>query len=77
MTIKDCNKCSLNPLESKLSHKPQRLFQLTDDAWWCQYHALQHLDMLESKLIYSPNRSTSITEQLLLDEIRVLKVKLK
>jgi len=77
MTRKNCNKCSLDSQESELSYKPHRLFQLMDDAWWCQCHALQHLDNLESRLIYSPNRATSITEQLLLDEIRVLKMKLK
>ena len=43
----------------------------------CKIHALSQLNDLEYKLIHSPNRPTSITEQRLLDETKMLKLRVK
>ena len=53
------------------------LFLIPGESWLCRSHGLELLDERESKLTYSPNLNTSITEQRMLDETRVWKAKLK
>ena len=78
MIKKSCCQCIVSkPDFSSDQRKGSDLFQLIDDRWWCREHASSFLEKEENRLIYSPNRETSITEQRMLDQVRVLKARVK
>lgn len=74
---KHCQKCCIDGLVARDSTKVDGLLHILDSGWLCKPHALEFLKEKESQLINSTNRSTSITEQRMLDEIQVLKMRLK
>ena len=74
---KYCKKCHPHCLVTRDSAKADELLHILDSSWLCKPHALEFLKEKESQLINSTNRSTSITEQRMLDEIQVLKMRLK
>ena len=78
MSNKSCCQCPESGQENfKVTGNSVELVQLIDDSWWCREHASSFLEKEEKRLIYSPNRATSITEQSLLDQVRMLKSRIK
>ena len=78
MSNKNCCQCLESGQENfETTSNSVELVQLIDDSWWCMEHASSFLEKEEKRLIYSPNRATSITEQSLLDHIRMLKSRIK
>jgi len=78
MSDKYCRECTESEQENfKATSYSVELVQLIDDSWWCKEHASSFLEKEEKRLIYSPNRATSITEQRLLDQVRMLKSRIK
>ena len=78
MSNKSCCQCPEFGQENfKVTSNSVELVQLIDDSWWCREHASSFLEKEEKRLIYSPNRATSITEQSLLDKVRMLKSRIK
>ena len=78
MSNKSCCQCPESGQENfKVTNNSVELVQLIDDSWWCREHAYSFLEKEEKRLIYSPNRATSITEQSLLDQVRMLKSRIK
>ena len=74
-TDQNCNKCSrTNEVDS--ANESVNLYEVRGEQL-CQNHALSALDALEYKLTHSPNRPTSITEQRLLDETKMWKLRVK
>ena len=70
-----CNKCDMTQ-EGRTDCEDVNLYEIRGDTL-CQSHAWSVLEALEYKLIHSPNRPTSITEQRLLDETRMWKLQVK
>lgn len=78
MSNKNCRQCLESGQENfETTSNSVELVQLIDDSWWCMEHASSFLEKEEKRLIYSPNRATSITEQSLLDQVRMLKSRIK
>lgn len=78
MSNKNCCQCLESGQENfETTSNSVELVQLIDDSWWCMEHASSFLEKEEKRLIYSPNRATSITEQSLLDHVRMLKSRIK
>ena len=78
MSNKNCCQCLESGQENfETTSNSVELVQLIDDSWWCMEHASSFLEKEEKRLIYSPNRATSITEQSLLDQVRMLKSRIK
>ena len=78
MSDKSCCECTESERENfQVTSNSVELVQLIDDSWWCREHASSFLEKEEKRLIYSPNRATSITEQSLLDQVRMLKSRIK
>ena len=78
MSNKNCRQCLESGQENfETTSNSVELVQLIDDSWWCMEHASSFLEKEEKRLIYSPNRATSITEQSLLDHVRMLKSRIK
>ena len=71
----NCSKCGFTEKEN-FNDENINLYEIRGESL-CQAHALSVLDALEYKLIHSPNRPTSITEQRLLDETRMWKLQVK
>ena len=78
MSNKNCCQCLESGQENfETTSNSVELVQLIDDSWWCTEHASSFLEKEEKRLIYSPNMATSITEQSLLDQVRMLKSRIK
>ena len=74
---KQCKKCYQGCMAVRDRSKVEQLISILDSDWLCKPHALEFVKEKESQLINSTNRSTSITEQRMLDEIQVMKLRLK
>ena len=74
---KYCDKCGISPQNSSKILDPDSIFCLLDQVWTCRKHAFEYLGEIENRLFYSTNRATSITEQRMLDDIQVLKMRYK
>ena len=72
-----CNKCTSELQGAARAVDADDSFCLLDQIWTCSDHAPQYLDEFENRLLHSTNRATSITEQRMLDDIQVLKMRYK
>ena len=72
-----CTDCDTNTGTKKEEDNAKELILLMDNNFRCNHHALGYLDQREQILKNSTNLPTSITEQRLLDEVRVMKAKIK
>ena len=72
---KYCNKCGTSLRMASNICDTDSIFSLLDQIWTCRKHASEHLHEIENRLLNSTNRATSITEQRMLDEIQVLKMR--
>ena len=72
-----CTDCDTNTGTKKEEDNANELIMLMDNNFRCKDHALGYLDQREKMLTNSTNLPTSITEQRLLDEVRVMKAKIK
>ena len=72
-----CTDCGTNTDTKKVTVHLNELILLMDNNYRCKHHALGYLDQREQILKNSTNLPTSITEQRLLDEVRVMKAKIK
>ena len=70
----DCDNDNVTRIEK---NKKTPLILLMDNHFRCKDHALDFLDRREKMLKNSTNLPTSITEQRMLDEVRVMKAKFK
>ncbi len=70
----DCDKDNVTKIESNIKTP---LILLMDNHFRCKNHASDFLDQREKMLKNSTNLPTSITEQRMLDEVRVMKAKFK
>ena len=70
----DCDKDNVTRIEENIK---TLLILLMDNQLRCKDHALDFLDRREKMLTNSTNLPTSITEQRMLDEVRVMKAKFK
>ena len=70
----DCDKDNVTKIESNIKTP---LILLMDNHLRCKNHASDFLDQREKILKNSTNLPTSITEQRMLDEVRVMKAKFK
>jgi hypothetical protein len=70
----DCDKDNVTRIEKNIKTP---LILLMDNRLRCKNHALDFLDRREKMLKNSTNLPTSITEQRMLDEVRVMKAKFK
>ncbi|MEC8913352.1 MAG: hypothetical protein VX478_08010 [Chloroflexota bacterium] len=74
---KYCNKCGTSLRTASNICDLDSIFCLLDQIWTCRKHASEHLHEIENRLLNSTNRATSITEQRMLDDIQVLKMRYK
>ena len=72
-----CTDCGADTGTKKVTDNLNKLILLMDNNFRCKHHALGYLDQREQILKNSTNLPTSITEQRLLDEVRVMKAKIK
>ena len=72
-----CTDCGADTGTKKVNNNLKKLILLMDNNFRCKHHALGYLDQREQILKNSTNLPTSITEQRLLDEVRVMKAKIK
>ena len=72
-----CTDCNFNADTAKLNDSISTLILLMDNNLRCKKHALSFLDQREKMLKNSTNLPTSITEQRMLDEVMVMKAKIK
>ena len=72
-----CTDCGADTGTKKVNNNLKKLILLMDNNFRCKDHALGYLDQREQILKNSTNLPTSITEQRLLDEVRVMKAKIK
>ena len=72
-----CTDCSFNADTEKEKDNIDPLILLMDNNLRCKNHAIDFLDQREKMLKNSTNLPTSITEQRMLDEIMVMKAKIK
>ena len=72
-----CTDCGADTGTKKVTDNLNKLVLLMDNNFRCKDHALGYLDQREKMLTNSTNLPTSITEQRLLDEVRVMKAKIK
>ncbi|MED5450519.1 MAG: hypothetical protein VX982_05400 [Chloroflexota bacterium] len=72
-----CTDCGIDTGTKKVNDNLNKLILLMDNNFRCKQHALNYLDQREKMLKNSTNLPTSITEQRLLDEVRVMKAKIK
>ncbi len=72
-----CTDCGTDIGTKKVDDNSNELILLMDNNFRCKDHALGYLDQREKMLKNSTNLPTSITEQRLLDEVRVMKAKIK
>jgi hypothetical protein len=72
-----CTDCDSDNVTRIEENKKAQLILLMDNHFRCKDHALDFLDLREKMLKNSTNLPTSITEQRMLDEVRVMKAKCK
>ena len=72
-----CTDCNFNADTEKLNDSISPFILLMDNNLRCKKHALSFLDQREQMLKNSTNLPTSITEQRMLDEVMVMKAKIK
>ena len=77
MREESCTDCDNDNVTRIEKNKKTQLILLMDNHFRCKDHALDFLDRREKMLKNSPNLPTSITEQRMLDEVRVMKAKFK
>ena len=72
-----CTDCENNAGTKNVNSHLNELILLMDNNLRCKNHALSYLDQREKMLKNSTNLPTSITEQRFLDEVQVMKAKIK